>query len=98
MARPRPKNARGPGQIAVAWSAQPSCRSSSDTAPIVSRCERKRPLGSCPNAYCNLCDAQGRCYCAAVCTSAAMCGGATCDAFARRNGSCSASQTACSPR
>lgn len=58
-------------------------------------------LGSCPNGYCNLCDAQGRCYCAAVCTSAAMCGGATgalCATFARSIGSCSASQTACSPR
>ncbi len=53
--------------------------------------------GSCPNGYCNLCDAQGRCYCAAVCTSSAMCGGATCGRFASSNGSCSASQTACSP-
>lgn len=54
--------------------------------------------GSCPNGYCNLCDAQGRCYCAAVCTSAAMCGAATCGPFSRSNGSCSASQTACQPR
>lgn len=54
-------------------------------------------LGSCPNGYCNMCDAAGNCYCAQVCTSAAMCGGATCGTLARSNGSCSAAQNVCYP-
>ena len=55
-------------------------------------------LGSCPNGYCNLCDGAGRCFCAQVCTSEAMCGGAACRAFGTSRGSCAATQTACTPR
>lgn len=56
-------------------------------------------LGSCPNGYCNLCAASGRCYCAQVCTSDAMCGPtAGCIVFGVSRGSCSANQTACAPR
>ena len=55
-------------------------------------------LGSCPNGYCNLCDSAGRCFCAQVCTSDAMCGGAACRAFGTSRGSCAATQTACTPR
>lgn len=58
-------------------------------------------LGSCPNGYCNMCDAQGRCYCASVCASSAMCGaagGAACTTLARSSGACSASQTVCVAR
>lgn len=58
-------------------------------------------LGSCGNGYCNMCDLQGRCYCAQVCTTSAMCGGAagaSCSTLARSNGSCSASQTVCVAR
>lgn len=54
--------------------------------------------GACGNGYCNMCDAAGNCYCAAVCTSTAMCGGASCGALARSNGSCSNSQTVCVAR
>mgnify|MGYP007007270043 FL=1 len=52
-------------------------------------------FGSCPNGYCNLCDADGNCYCAQVCTSDAMCGAGTCGRYTRSVGSCSASQLAC---
>lgn len=55
-------------------------------------------LGSCGNGYCNLCDTAGNCYCAQVCTSAAMCGGDSCERFSRSVGSCASTQTACAPR
>lgn len=56
-------------------------------------------LGSCPNGYCNLCAASGRCYCAQVCTSDAMCGSnATCTVFGTSHGSCPSTQTACAAR
>lgn len=55
-------------------------------------------FGSCPNGYCNLCGASGRCYCAQVCTSDAMCGTAVCAQFVATRGSCPATQTACAPR
>jgi hypothetical protein len=55
-------------------------------------------LGACPNGYCNLCDAAGNCFCAQVCTSEAMCGGAACSTYARSNGSCPNTQRACTAR
>jgi len=56
-------------------------------------------FGSCPNGYCNLCGSSGRCYCAQVCTSDAMCGGsAACIVFGTSRGSCPSSQTACAAR
>lgn len=55
-------------------------------------------LGSCPNGYCNMCDAAGNCFCAQVCSSDAMCGTGQCVRLARSNGSCSATQTVCMPR
>jgi len=56
-------------------------------------------LGSCPNGYCNLCGTSGRCYCAQVCTSDAMCGtSASCIVFGTSRGSCPNTQTACAAR
>lgn len=55
-------------------------------------------LRACGNGYCNLCDARGNCYCARACSNDTMCGAARCATWARSNGSCPNTQTACAPR
>lgn len=55
-------------------------------------------FSSCGEGYCNLCDAQGNCFCAQVCMNDAMCGSARCVVYGRSIGSCPNSQMACAPR
>ncbi len=68
------------------------------TTPTCAPYGRCTGLGSCPNGYCNLCDTAGNCFCAQVCTSDAMCGGAQCTTYSRSIGSCPNTQRACAPR
>ncbi len=69
------------------------------TAPVCAPYQRCDGFGSCPNGYCNMCDARGNCFCAQVCTSDAMCGTtAQCGTLARSIGSCSSAQRVCIPR
>lgn len=65
------------------------------TAPACSAYRHCTSLLGCGNGYCNLCDADGNCYCAQVCSSDAMCGAGTCARYTRSIGSCSNTTLAC---